>query len=405
MKCNEGNEQLYRYIDGEMEPNEAESFAIHLDECGECSAAYEETIKIKEELKQYAQQMPKPKIDMEQIFLSAEKRGKNDKEEKSQVRKKILFVFKKSVSYAAVFVLGVGLYAVGSGVFGGSKSMGMNYRNSYGTSDGVQMQQSVESENLKNAQDAAASANSTGAKPSKAMPEGLKLSSDKIIYTGNMVIEVEKYEDARQSIALIVEENQGFVQSEEVDISEKGGYEYYTSFYKIRVPVSQYQTVTEKLSQIGTVKYSVQQASNVSYEYYDIQGDIEQLNIQKQRLLNLYQQANTIAELIEIENELTRLNTKINDYENILLNYDREVEYSTIELSISEVISKNALINPFDNLGKRIKEAFVNSINGLTTALTVVFLVIIKILPFALVAGVVFFLVRQIVRKRRIKKE
>ncbi len=283
--------------------------------------------------------------------------------------------------------------------------MGMNYRNSYGTSDGVQMQQSVESENLKNAQDAAASANSTGAKPSKAMPEGLKLSSDKIIYTGNMVIEVEKYEDARQSIALIVEENQGFVQSEEVDISEKGGYEYYTSFYKIRVPVSQYQTVTEKLSQIGTVKYSVQQASNVSYEYYDIQGDIEQLNIQKQRLLNLYQQANTIAELIEIENELTRLNTKINDYENILLNYDREVEYSTIELSISEVISKNALINPFDNLGKRIKEAFVNSINGLTTALTVVFLVIIKILPFALVAGVVFFLVRQIVRKRRIKKE
>ncbi len=96
MKCNEGNEQLYRYIDGEMEPNEAESFAIHLDECGECSAAYEETIKIKEELKQYAQQMPKPKIDMEQIFLSAEKRGKNDKEEKSQVRKKILFVFKKA---------------------------------------------------------------------------------------------------------------------------------------------------------------------------------------------------------------------------------------------------------------------------------------------------------------------
>ncbi len=89
----------------------------------------------------------------------------------------------------------------------------------------------------------------------------------------------------------------------------------------------------------------------------------------------------------------------------MLINYDREVEYSTIQLSISEIVSENALVNPFANLGKKIKEAFVNSINALTTVLVFLFLLLIKILPFAIGAAAIFFFVRWVMKRKKMKNE
>ncbi len=402
MKCDK-TEQLYQYIDGQMSQSQSALFSEHLNHCEECKRAYDEMRDIKKELGQYAKQIPDAQVDMEKIFMTKEKERRAKQKDRNGMRQKILFIAKKSTSYAAVLVLGIALYALLSGMFGGYNN-GANYRNVFGMGSGAQVQ--------KDAMTAESSTEAGGASDKQAqapedkeIPETLMLSPDKIIYTGNMVVEVNKYDEARQMIGVIVEESQSFIQSEEVRISERGGYEYYTSDYKIRVPVAQYQSVMQKLKEIGSVKYSVQQASNITYEYRDIQGNIEQLNIQKQRLLSLYQQTSKISELIEIENELTRLNTQIKDYENMLINYDREVEYSTIQLSISEIVSENALVNPFANLGKKIKEAFVNSINALTTVLVFLFLLLIKILPFAIGAAAIFFFVRWVMKRKKMKNE
>lgn len=389
-------------MDGEMEPQEAEAFSLHLDECAQCKKIYEEMLAIQKELRAYAEQIPDAEIDMEQVFLPKNNKEKTNRSEKSKTKQKFLLICKKSASYAAVFLLGIALYAFTSGLFGGLKNTGGDYRDTLDTGGSTQSQQDA-------APDAAKNVAGNGEQPkgdaNKQIPENLKLSPDKIIYTCSMTVEVKTYEEARQNIASIVAANQSFIQSEEVSVSEKGGYEYYTSYYKIRVPVAQYALVIEKLNELGEVKYSVQQASNISYEYRDIQGNIEQLNIQKQRLLSLYQQTAKVSELIEIENELTRINTQIKDYQNMLINYDREVEYSTIQLSISERISGNTLANPFEDLGKRIKEAFINSINALTAALVFIFLLLVKILPFAVGAAAIFFFVRWVMKKRKARKE
>lgn len=398
MKCCDVKNKIYALVDNQLSNSEAERILLHINNCDSCKKEYHEITSILDELRISAENLPDINITLEQLL---EERNLCLEETKMK-KKKLIFnrpVFKKVISYAAVFFLGIALYAAAAGGLFSNSSVQSSMDSSNSAISDSNIQREESGSVIKDGQ-----YGENSSAEDETTSNDLQLASDKIIYNGSVVIEVDNYDDARENILKLVEENKGFIQNEDKSISIDGSNKYYTSYFIIRIPADQFKSVSEELEQIGQVEYSSSYATNVTYEYNDIEATIEQLEIQKKRLLELYDQANKISEIIEIENELTRVNTEISQNESMLKNYDRAIEYSTIELSISEDVSQNSLVNPFNDIEKKIKSAFVNSINAFLSAIVTLCIFIIRVLPFIIVLLIIFLIIRFIFKKRNNKK-
>ena len=116
--------------------------------------------------------------------------------------------------------------------------------------------------------------------------------------------------------------------------------------------------------------------------------------------------ATTVEEILEVESELGRVR---GDIESLIsrFNYLKDqVSFSTIHLHLSEEVITTQTISqaPFANLGGRIKEAFVRSINFVSSALAGLIVVLAALLPvlipLAAIAFVIWFIVSRLARRR-----
>jgi len=403
LKCSDVKNKIYALIDNQLSSNEAQALLFHINNCAACKKEYDEIIDIINELKASAQNIPVININLKKLLEKKDLYLEENKVEK----KKFKFnrnAVKKVISYAAVFFLGIVMYAffvTGMFPMGSAQSTMDSSNSTISNYSGIQKDEidiATEDEQNDSGSETRKNQNNT------AISE-LELSSDKIIYNSNIVIEVDDYGLARENVLNLIEENNGFIQSEDKNISSTDNLNYYTSHFIIRIPADNFKDLNEELEKIGQVRYSSSYATNVTYEYNDIEGMLAQLEIQKNRLLDLYKKTDKISEIIEIENELARINTEISQNESILKNFDRAIEYSTIELSISEDVSQNSLVNPFNDLGKKIKSAFINAINVFMSAVVALFIFLIKLSPFIITLLVIFLFVRIILKKRNNKKQ
>lgn len=387
---------MHKYIDGLLSEKDAQDFITHINACPECKSDYENTLKIINDIKKYGQDLPDADINLNEFLyksnLSLE--DSNMKKKKNYLNKNFI---KKFASYAAVFLLGVFIYAsLAGGLFNGLEQLTTN-------NNRVSSSPSYQSEGQKSGEvkDESLTDNTASDSSKNNVSSTLQLSPDKIIYNSSMVLQVQNYDSARESVLNIVKQNNSFIQNEDKNISKVGSNEYYTSAFTIRVPAEKFADMNSALQKLGKVEYYTTYAANVTYEYDDLVLSTEQLKEQRANLLKLYKKANTVSELIEIENELTRVNTLISQNESILKNYDRMIEYSTIQMSISEDVSKNSLVNPFSEIGQKIKSALINSSNALLKLLAFICLLIFKILPFAAASFIVYLIIRCVIKRRK----
>lgn len=388
---------MHKYIDGLLSDKDAENFISHINACPLCKTEYENTVKIINDIKKYGQSLPDADININEILYKSNLSLEDItmKKKKNYLNKNFI---KKFASYAAVFLLGVFIYAsFAGGLFNGFDQL-------TGSTNGTSSSPSFQSDGQKSGEVRDESGTDNTVSDSKNnVSNDLQLAPDKIIYNSSMVLQVQNYDSARESILGIVKQNNSFIQNEDKNISKNGSNEYYTSTFTIRVPAEKFADINAALQKLGKVEYYTTYATNVTYEYNDLVSTIEQLKEQRENLLKLYNKAKTVSELIQIENELTRVNTLISQNESMLKNYDRSIEYSTIQMSISEDVSKNSLVNPFLEIGQKIKSALINSSNALLKFFAFICLLIFRILPFAAAAFIVYLIVRIIIKNRKKK--
>ena len=76
---------------------------------------------------------------------------------------------------------------------------------------------------------------------------------------------------------------------------------------------------------------------NVTSQYYDTQARLTAYQTQEARLLEMMEKAETVEDIITIEEKLTDLRYRIESLQSTLKNWDRQVSYSTISLDVEEV--------------------------------------------------------------------
>ena len=243
---------------------------------------------------------------------------------------------------------------------------------------------------------------------SGAAPEG---SPEKLIYSASATVETTEFDRTIEKLSALVEQYGGFVESSSINGSnyytQSRGYssERYAS-YVIRVPSGKFSALMGSLSTLGNVPYSHTYTENITAQYYDTDARLTAYQTQEARLLEMMEAAETVEDLIAIEEKLTELRYQIESLQSTLKNWDRQVAYSTLDLEVQEVIEYTpesrmsygqelmlALTNGLKRAGQFFKDLLLWFVGALPT-----------LVILAVVLAVVIPLLKKCVRKRRAKK-
>ena len=166
--------------------------------------------------------------------------------------------------------------------------------------------------------------------------------ADKIIYTAYANLETTDLDQSIDTLNGLVEQYGAFLESSSVtgnnllDIAAG-----YTSGrcadFTLRVPKEHYSDFTSALDTVGNVTNLTSDAENITAQYSDVETQVKSYDTQEQRLLEIMAQADTVEDLIALESRLSEVRMEKDRLETQLQNWDRQVDYSTVTISLTEV--------------------------------------------------------------------
>ena len=160
------------------------------------------------------------------------------------------------------------------------------------------------------------------------------------------------------------------------------------------------------IKSIGEVTYENEYTDDITSAYVDTESRLMVKEQEKERLMALLEKAESMEDIISIESRLTDVIESIESSQAQLKSYDSIVDYSRINLSISEKDSgRNAPQGT--SFSDRAKSNFTQSIDILISAFEGIVLFAAKIWAPALVTAavlcVIIFIIKRFIKNKRIK--
>ncbi len=170
--------------------------------------------------------------------------------------------------------------------------------------------------------------------------------STKLVYQCDISMETKDYANAKQKIKDLMKEYGCFIESE---FESDDAYDWYESDYektsgtlelslRLRVPSDKYSDFVSSIGEYGRVTSRSEHVSDITTDYYGTESMIESLKIQENRLLDMYNEAYTIEDMLNIEDRLTQVQAKIRQYQTQMNMYDLDIEYSIVTILLKEVM-------------------------------------------------------------------
>lgn len=216
----------------------------------------------------------------------------------------------------------------------------------------------------------------------------------KIIRDGRMEIRVRELEQGKKEIDSLVEKYKGYYADETFNNQDFAhGYAL-----KIRVPAAGFDAfIAEIESGAGEVAFKNISSRDVTEEYIDLETRLKNKRNYLGRYGDLLKQARSVKDILEIEEKTRLIEEEIESAEGRLKYLNNQIDFSTLDLQISR---KNDFNLNQNNKGKfidRLKLALVKGWFGLVSFA----LFVIKLWPFWIIAGMLYYLVRRFLKKRK----
>ncbi len=222
----------------------------------------------------------------------------------------------------------------------------------------------------------------------------------KLIRTVNMDVETKEFEQAVSTVKQQVNALGGYV--ENMDTYNGSGYsDYYRSRYTnltIRIPKDKADTFLEEVSDLCNVVSRSESMEDVTLTYVDLESHRNALRSEQDRLLELMEQAETIEDLITIEDRLTQVRYQLESMESQLRTYDNKIDYSTVYLNISEVKELTPVEEEDETVWERISGGFLESLKNVGEGLANFGIWFLVHIPYLAVWAVVIILLVVIIK-------
>lgn len=217
----------------------------------------------------------------------------------------------------------------------------------------------------------------------------------KIIKDGRLGLKVDDIEKAKAQIDTLVKAYDGYYSNERFNNTES------KAFFnlEIRIPSERFETFISNVEKgKGEVLYKEIDARDVTDQFIDLETRLKNKKSYLVRYNELLKEANTVKEILEIQEEIRQLEEEIESTTGRLKYLTDQVDYSTLNLNLEK--QKDFTFNPADRdeFTERLKQSLSKGWYGFVDFILFLF----KIWPLWVVVGVIVFVWRRI-RKRRKK--
>ncbi len=250
-----------------------------------------------------------------------------------------------------------------------------------------------------------------GASPEAPESKTPEVDPEKIIYSADATVETTEFEQTLEKLQALVQQVGGFIESSSINgsnyYSQARGYAGNRSAnYTVRIPSARFSELMGSLSTLGNVPYTYTYTENITARYYDVQARLTAYQTQEQRLLEMMEKAETVSDIIVIEDRLTELRWQIEDLQSTLNNWDRQVSYSSIGLSIQEVTvyTPEAKMSYGERIGLAVRSGLQNTADFFRDALLWFLEALPGLIILAVIVVIVVVIVRRSIKKRRARK-
>ncbi len=391
MNCIEFSELLFSYIEGELNDSQKKLFEEHIKTCSSCEKEYKAYQKMINDIHT---------LPMEELPKGYCKRlhGKLEDAQINKVRKK-RNNYIKYIGIAASCVLIVSaIYFAGNNFNGFNQNKAMEDSVNYDTGMNEKNSETpMPAENRETTADENTNTMIANQKSSFSIQE----MESKIIKSGRLDLQTLDFEKFIVELNNVVRNNNGYFEYNETSVRYKTeDKEYKNASIKLRVPQETFDDVVNFVDNQAEVYNRRVNETDVTKEYYDTQNILTNLQVQENRLRELYDKAANITDILALENEIRRIRTEIDTYSINLSNIDDRVNMATLELNITEVEGKNINIPTSKGLWGKSKEGFVRTVNNIIDFIESIIVWIISYLPVIIPLLIVGFIIFRVVKKR-----
>ena len=188
------------------------------------------------------------------------------------------------------------------------------------------------------------------------------LLQEKLVYNGDLLIETLKYEESAAQLKELISSYNGIIEwQDEYD----GNYNWYTGessgtrtmTMTVRIPTEHFDAFMNAGDGVGKVISRSTGVTNISRQYYDTSVQIEALEKQQTRLLEMMDKAETIQDMIAVEQRLTDVQTQLNSLKTHRQSMDTDVMYSTVTVRLNEV---KEYVHDNESFFERAGNAFIS---------------------------------------------
>lgn len=238
------------------------------------------------------------------------------------------------------------------------------------------------------------------------------LESQKLVYKCNVKLETLKFQETMNAIDGLVTTFDGFVESNTLSDDSWGW--YYSDYNKtngtlsaqmtIRIPTQNYHKFLDSLEGEGKIRSKTENVTNITKKYNDTKTTIEVLEKERDMLLEMMDKAVSISDMMEVERRLSVVQQDLALYQSSLSSMNMDINFSTITISVSEVMEytreepvKTTFIERILEAGAESIESFAEFLEGLTIAL-------IYCAPYIIIFGSIAIVIIVKARKARRNK-
>lgn len=236
----------------------------------------------------------------------------------------------------------------------------------------------------------------------------LQAKERKLIKTVYLEVETREFDNLMSVVENQVTQLGGYIESMDTfnGSSYYGYQEVRNSNLTARIPKDNLDSFLNTVSGVSNVISRSDTVEDVTLTYVDLESHKEALQTEQERLLALLQQAESIEDIITIEQRMSEVRYQLQSMESQLRTYDNQVDYSTVHLGIQEV----EVFTPLKEktVWERISGGFVESIRDIGEHIVEFAIAFVIHIPYLIVWGMlvaaIVLMVCVVIRRSNRKK-
>ncbi|MFB6221611.1 MAG: DUF4349 domain-containing protein [Halolamina sp.] len=218
------------------------------------------------------------------------------------------------------------------------------------------------------------------------------------IKTAEFRVRVSAFESSRTNLTTAARGYGGYVASSRIRTEERDNETYSDGTIVFRVPAENYSAFLETVRAQGTVVNEEEDVNDVTRRHADLEARLESLRAERDRLRELYEQANDTEDVLRVQRELADVQREIETTEAKLRTLENKVAYSTVTVSLHEERPDREYEEEhwYDT---GVITAFLDSVSGVLVTMRALVVGLAYVLPYLLVFGIPAYGVVALVRR------